>query len=146
MLQLWQTTYCLGFLFLVSLLIYSIPFNRSATWNKHLLEYLYTNPLTPKKVQTGSLPSLLRWGLNFRYLLKICTCHINGLDYLLYREVWQPVECLQPDHIFCHCPQGIKKWHLESGGQTHKHIFGVVLSSSSFIPISPRPESDPWVL
>lgn len=42
---------------------------------------------------------------------------------LLYREVWQPVECLQPDHIFCHCPQGIKKWHPEGGGQTHKHMF-----------------------
>lgn len=105
---------------------------------------------TDTKESTHWYPSLtLRWGLNFRYLLKICTCHINGLDSseynistncLLYREVWQP------DHIFCHCPQGIKNWHLESGGQTHKHMFGVVPSSSSFIPISPRPESDPWVL
>lgn len=24
-------------------------------------------------------------------------------------EVWQPLECLQPDQILCHCPQGIKK-------------------------------------
>ena len=81
MLQLWQTTYCLGFLFLVSLLIYSIPFNRSATWNKHLLEYLYINPLTPKKYKLVASPQ--RWGFNFRYLLKICTCHINGLDSLV---------------------------------------------------------------
>lgn len=43
-------------------------------------------------------------------------------------------------------PTRDKKWHMGSGAQIHEHKLPVVLSSSSFIPISPRPESEPWVL
>lgn len=45
----------------------------------------------------------------------------------------------------CLCPRGTRRG-LEGGGQTHAQTFGATLSSSFFIPISPRPGSDPWVL
>lgn len=152
-LQLWQTAKWLGFLqgevtpgflpYVCHLLQVLLVLN---TCCSACAETPNTKKSTNKWV-SFPLPVLDEGYFNFKHLLKMCVSYkwTRLLSCYTPQKLSAGLRGCSPT-MFSATAHKASELHLESGGWAQEHMCGMMLSSSSCIPISPRPGSDPCML